>query len=276
MGSVQSLHAFINRVTGGNNGNPESTFYHKESRVGGAAAAAPVAGRYTSLWEYEGITPHGVPPTTVAAPDHTTNGGIKQTAPGGGRQRWLHALSAGMTAAGTILVYDRLLHIGNLDGTNTGAQAVAGAITRNTGGKGNEIWVEIYAQIGATPTTITASYTDEAGNSGQTTAAVAIGGTGLREAQRMIPLSRAVGDSGVQAVASVTLAGTTGTAGNFGVVVLRPIATIGVSTPGVLTWHTFLDGWNPFDISAACVAMTYLPNSTTVVQVDGFFNSAEF
>lgn len=275
MTAFADLSEFVNRITGGNSGLPESIFYHKESRVAGAAAAAPIAGRWSSLWEYEGIPSHGSPPGAVAAPTNATAGSLKQVSPGGGRQKWLSSIQAGLTAAGTVLVYDRLLHISGLDGTSTGAQTVGGSLTRNTGGPGNQIWAEIYTQIGASSTTITASYTDQDGNAGQTTAAVAIGNTGLREAQRMIPLSLAAGDYGVRAVASCTLAATTGTAGNFGITVLRPLAVIGVSLTGIVSVRTFLDGWNMPDASAMCISAMYLPNATTVLQADGFFSFVE-
>lgn len=274
MGAFADLSEFVNRITGGNSGSPEGIFVHKESRVGGAAAATPIAGRAISLWEYEGNPSHGAPPTTVAAPDNTTTGGILQTAPGGGRTKYLSSAFASSTAAGVIMLYDRLLHIGNLDGTNTGAQTVGGSLTRNTTGKGNQIWAEIYTQIGASSTTITANYTDQDNNAGQTTQAVAIGNTGLREAQRMIPLSLAAGDSGVRAVASVTLAATTGTAGNFGIVVLRPIAYFGISLVSVGAMRSFLDAGAP-DVSTACIGALFIPNGTTAPVFDYFASMVE-
>jgi hypothetical protein len=274
MTAYANLSEYVNRKTGGNSGAPEFGMVHKESRVAGAAAAAPIAGRFSSLWEYEGQPAHGAAPGAVAAPDNTTNGSWKHTAPGGGRQKWLDYIWGQLTAAGTLVIYDRLLHISGLDGTVTTAQTVGGSLTRNTGGIGNQIWVEIYTQIGATGTTITASYTDQDGNSGQTSVATSIGATGLREAQRMIPLSLAAGDYGVRAVASVTLAATTGTAGNFGVTVLRPIAIIGVSQGGVGGARSFIDGAMP-DISTSCLAAMFLPNAVTVPQFDFFYSAAE-
>src|SRR5262245_52059430 len=167
----------------------------KDARVSGAAAAAVIAGRMTSLWQYEGTPAHGAAPGAAAIPDNATNGGWKQADPGGGRQKWLHSLGGVANVQGTLVLYDRLLHISGLSGTNTGAQTVQSsrnpALTRYTSGVGNQIWIEIYTQIGASSTTITASYTDQDGNSGQITPAVAIGNTNLREAQRIIPVTLA-------------------------------------------------------------------------------------
>jgi hypothetical protein len=151
---------------------------------------------------------------------------------------------------------------------------VGGALTRNTGGVGNQIWAEIYSQVGANSTTITANYTDQDGNAGQTSVATVFGGTTNREAQRFIPLALAAGDYGVRAVASVTLVGSTATAGNFGIVVARPIAVIGISIIGVGGMRSFIDGTMP-DVSSSCLAAAFLPSSTTVPIVDLFLSSVE-
>ena len=243
MAALTDLSDLINRLTGGNSGSPEQPFVFIDGRIGSSAATTPVAGRWTSLWRYNSTyRGSAATPTTVAAPTAATRGALPFTNPGGGREKWLvgfGACGANSAAFGIVVLYDRLLHIGGLSGTDTGAQTVGGTLTRNTSGDGNQIWVEINTIIGTSGTTITASYTNESGTSGRTTQAVAIGGTGLREAERLISLPLADGDEGVQAVASVTLAGSTGTVGDFGVVVARPITTVGVQTQGV---------WNPPDL----------------------------
>ncbi len=275
MTAYADLSEYVNRKTGGNSGAPEYFWVHKEARVQGAAAVAPVIGRWQSMWQYEGSPSHGAVPTTVLAPDNTTAGGWKHTSPGGGRQKWLDFLWAYMPTTGSIVVYDRLLQIGGLSGivVSPTAQTVGGTLTRNTTGAGNRIFVEIYTIIGASSTTITAAYTNQDGDS-KTTQAVAIGNTGLREVDRMIPLSLAAGDYGVQAVASVTLAATTSTAGNFGVVVARPIAVFGCPTTGGAS-RSFLDGAMP-DISNACLTAMYLPTATTAqTSIDFFASMAE-
>ena len=67
----------------------------------------------------------------------------------------------GFAQPGILVLYDRLLHIGGLNATTTAAQTVGGSLSRYTGGAGNQIWVEIYTQIGTTATTITANYTNQ-------------------------------------------------------------------------------------------------------------------
>lgn len=274
MGAFADLSEFVNRMTGGNSGSPESMFYHKETRVAGGAAGATIAGRWTSFWQYEGFPAHGSVPTTVAAPDNTTAGSLLHTAPGGGRQKWLPSVWMNCSLAGTLVVYDRLLHIGSLSGTVTTAQAVGGSLTRNTTGVGNQIWAEVYSAVGTTATTITAIYENQSGVAAQVTQAVPFGGVNLNSVQRMIPLSLAAGDYGVRSVTSCTLAASTTTAGNFGIVVLKPVAVIGIAITSVGTVRTFLDGGLP-DISTSCLSVMFLPNAGGNAVVDGFFNMVE-
>lgn len=259
MGAIASLDDFINRTTGGGSGNPQQLVGFKVDRVAGAAPANPISGRYSSLWQYGGSNGPGAAPGAVAAPTNATNGSLKQTNPSGGRELWSTARHVASTQPGAILLYDRLLHISGLSGTVTTAQTVGGSLTRNTNGGGNEIWVEVYTQIGASSTTITASYTDQDGNAGQTTEAVAIGNTGLREAQRIIRLPLAAGDSGVRAVASVTLAATTGTAGDFGVTIARPLGLFQMGSAG----RSDVDSRIIKIDDNACLAFAYFASGVT-------------
>ena len=277
MTALSNLSDVINRATGGNSGSPENIFWFRDGRVDAAAAAAPVAGRWTSLWMYEGIPAGGPAPTTVAAPTNATDGSMKQTDPGGGREKWLIGGFCATAQAASGMIYDRLLHIGGLSGTTITAQTVGGTLTRNTGGVGNQIWVEINTAVGTTATTITASYTNQAGTSGRTTIATAFGGTGLREAQRFIQLPLQQGDTGVQAVASVTLLASTTTAGDFGVVVARPLALIPMQLAGVGVLADFISG-RPGPIkcdTGACLAVAILCNTTTALQTYGSLHFIE-
>lgn len=270
MTEFADLSEIVNRMTGGNSGNPENIFSWIDNRIDSAAASATVAGKWTSLWRYNKTRGGaGAVPGAVNVPDNTTRGGLMHTDPSGGREKWL--LGNGMigNAAGGVLLYDRLLQIGGLSGTSTGAQTVGGTLTRNTGGEGNQIWAEIYTLIGTTATTITASYTNQAGTSGRTTKPVAIGATGNREAERMLPLPLQDGDTGVQAVASVTLAATTGTAGSFGVTVMKPLGLGFVPASGSGYWRDYVAGLPglPEIDTDACLALAFLANSTTAPQL---------
>lgn len=111
-------------------------------------------------------------------------------------------------------------------GTVTTAQTTnlpTAALTRYTSGVGVLGFLEIYSAVGTTATTFTASYTDQDGNTGQTSLAAGIGSATYNAAGRLLPINVAQGDYGLRAVASVTVTATTGTAGNFGVTLLKPL-----------------------------------------------------
>lgn len=242
---------------------------YKDSRVGSGTAAATVAGQITSLWQYDGAPSDGAAPTTVAAPTRSTTGAIGQADGGGGRSKYLLTIVGSSTQAGTLILYDRLLHIGNLSGTTTGAQTVGGTLTRSTGGSSNQIFAEIYTQVGTTGTTVTASYTNQAGTASRTTTAVTFGGTGFREAQRMLYMPLQSGDSGVQAVASATIAASTLTAGAWGITVAKPLAVVPQGIAGCGSVRDFVAGIPDFPLveTGACLAFAWLANGTTAPQV---------
>ena len=131
----------------------------------------------------------------------------------------------------------------------------------------------MYTQIGASSTTVTASYTNTTPTAGRTTQATNFGNTGYREQDRIIPLPLQVGDVGVTAVASVTVLATTGTAGNFGLTLAYPLVTLPLPLGGVgRLWSAILLAGGPLDLgiaSDACLAMAWYPNGTTAPQLFG-------
>lgn len=278
MSAFADLSELINRATGGNSGAPESLWFQKAARVSGAAAAAAIAGQASSLWQYEGSPAHGAAPGAVAAPDNTTNGGLKQTDPGGSLEKWLLSMFAQSSSVGTLMLYDRLLHISGLSGlVGVTEQTVGGTLSRYTGSAsvGNQIWAEIYTQIGTTATTLTANYTDQDGNASSTSQAVVFGGTGRREAQRLIQIPLASGDTGVRAVAGVTVGVSTGTAGDFGINVVRPLGSIVINSGGFGGVRSFMDGPMPKIQTDACLALAWFAGNTSAPDIFGNLFMAE-
>jgi hypothetical protein len=192
--------------------------------------STPAGLHWDSTWTRTGMPAAGSTPGASAVCDRATVGALGQVNKSAGTlYTWLRKFhnGGGNSAHGKIMLADRLVHMGGLDATNTGAQSVSSsALTRFTGGDGVFAAIEIYTGIGATPTTLTASYTNQAGTPGRTSQPIAIGGTGLQNLGTLLPLSLQAGDTGVRAVSTVTLAGTTGTAGNFGVTLYKPLLTI--------------------------------------------------
>lgn len=145
---------------------------------------------------------------------------------------------------GAVLIVDRLVHQAGLSGI-TGTQTLnlpTTALPRYTDGRGVMIGIRIYTQIGATSTTVTASYTNQDGVAGRTAKTNVIGNTGFRETPRIIFLALQEGDTGVRSVQSITLAASTGTAGNIGVVLFKPIAMVPLSFAAEPTNANFING----------------------------------
>lgn len=175
--------------------------------------------------------PSGTAPTTAVVPTNATAGSFGQENGSGTLCVASAQFSAATSSGGSyaIIVADILSHQGGLSGTVTTAQTTnlpTAALTRYTDGVGVMMALTIYTHVGTTATTVTASYTNQDGTSGQVSPSVFIGGTNYRNAGQMILLPLQVGDTGVRSVESVTVLATTGTAGNFGVTLFKPLAMI--------------------------------------------------
>lgn len=213
-------------------------------------------GRIHSAWTTAPFA--GATPTTAAAPTSATAGALGQPNPTGDLR--LIGGCVSMAVGGVVFLVDRLSHQGGLSGTVTTAQTTnlpTAALTRYTDGVGVMIGLEIYTQIGATGTTVTCSYTNQDGTNGRTSQATVLGGAGFREAQRVIELPLQEGDYGVRSVEDVTLAGTTGTAGNFGITLYKPLMMFPAYITGqTFEWDSLLNagGCMPEILDDACLA----------------------
>jgi hypothetical protein len=280
MAAITDLSDLINRQSGGNSGTPNNLFFHKVARVAGVAATAPVIGRGCSLWTYDGMPAGGAVPTAAAIPGRSTQGALPFLVATGGRDTHLIGASVTPLTAGVYLLYDRLMHIGGLSGTSTADQTVQGstpspAITRNTGGAGNVAWYEIYTIIGVTSTTLTMSYTDQAGNAATST--INIGATGFREVTRAQRIPLAAGDTGIRAIEKVALTATTGTAGNFGITIAQPLAWLPVGAAGTAGWRDYTTGLPGIPVidPNACLALMFIPAAATAPELWGCLATIE-
>lgn len=273
MAALTDLSALVNRVTGGNNGNPQHLTTWIDSRVGAAAAQAPVGNRWTSLWQYNAtLGGSGELPAAATNPARNVAGAFGQNDPTGGRQLWLLGIEGYSSIAANYLIYDRLAQVGGLSGTVTTAQTCNISSTRyNTAqtAVGVQIAVEIGVAVGATATTISASYTNQDGTAGRTTKLTAFGGTGNREIQRILFLPLADGDTGVLSVQSVTVTATTGTAGNFAVLLIKPLLQVGTSYAGGCFIRDAVTNAPalPEVLTGACLSAMFIGPGTAIPQI---------
>ena len=185
-----------------------------------------VAGRLMSLWRATGQPEQGSIPGAAAVCTKATSGSNNFSNAGAGKTLYLLNVGGAVNSVATTLtILDRLVASGNLSGTVATAQTVnTPTLTRRTDGVRNRIFLEWYTATGATPVTVTASYTNQDGTAGKTTGTISLPATVIAGSMFELPL--AADDSGVRSVQTVTLSATTGTAGNFGVTLAAVLATV--------------------------------------------------
>ena len=240
---------------------PQRRRMHKPS------ASSEGAGTYHSLWRVAGDPAAGAVPPAFGAgggvPIRTTAGGVALLDPAGGRVQRFLRWRGQQTSAGVLIVYDRLWACSGFSLNVTTPQAVVGvpALTRPDAlGQGAELWGEVYTAGGATGATLTASYTASDGTAGRL--ATYVQPANALSVGQMVRFELQGADWGLRTVASLTLDVGTGTAGDFGLTILRPLAAIPFSIanlPG---------GLGAFDLelaqlpSGACLALQVLCTTT--------------
>lgn len=255
----------------------ETIWQSKLMRISGSLIHTTNIRTHTA-WQMDGNPAAGpIPSRTISVPDNTTVGGILQTNPGFGQQKWLTSLlSISTSFNGTMTLYDRLLHCGNLDPTITTEQFFDPIgqgyvpVTRYTNGINNQIWIEVYGDIvgSAQPSpTFSISYLNEVGAPAVAISAFVSGsGPGLSEpSPRTAKLVLSTTDLGVTAIKSVTLSNANITAGNFGVIVIHPLV-YSMSRPNL---YEAANQGQVEILSNACLAW-YYAILNTVVAINGF------
>lgn len=240
-----------------------------------AGVAAPNGRQLYSLFALGNLA--GAAPTTAVVPTNTTVGALGQN-DSNTTQRLLSSVQ-GSATIGDLIVCDRLSHQGGLSGTALGAQTTnlpTAALTRYTSGAGVQLALEIYSAVGSSAQTVTASYTNQANASGRTTQPMNFGGGAgaFSDANRFFPLMLQAGDTGVRAVASVTLSGSTGAVGNFGVVLFKPLWI--QTTHQEDSYDALLDlGTLPEIVNGACLFFVSRGNGFALGTLEKSFNFSE-
>lgn len=201
-----------------------------------ASIATQGAAGWSSLWRATGTPTQGAIPGAAAVVDDTLAGALVDFDDASGEQWYLARLNIARGNAGdNTFIYDRLAHMGGLSGVTTGNQTVnvdvsgAGsnmaARCNQTTYEDVEWWAEIYSDIGTSGQTCTVTYTDAAGNTGNTTTFTLGGASPLNQDSRIFPI---VGSGGefIKSIQTVSIGTSTGTAGSWGITASRRIASV--------------------------------------------------
>jgi hypothetical protein len=239
-------------------------------RVAGAAAVAPIANVPVSTWLYDGDGTQGsAPGSTPVTHSQSSQGAIRLANASGGRTNYLAGGMISCITLGHAMLIDRLASVSGLSGTTTTEQSFSSSLTlptRASSGVGVLAAFEVYTQIGSSATTFQLKYTNTADTTGQLSPAIAIGGTNNRNAQLFRQIPSVAGDLGVKSAESVDLLATTGTAGDWGVVLYKVLAIFPLNLP-----ISFLAGVPelmalPADV---CPQLVIMPSTTSVAICDG-------
>lgn len=233
-----------------------------------AASITASVGRSMAMWGF--LLPTPAAPTASVALDKTAAQSIGPIpgATSGKLQILGGRFNTTGVPSGAVVAIDLLNVSGGLSGTVTTEQTTnlpTAALTRHTGGDGVMIGLVIYTAVGTTGTTISVRYTNQAGTPNRVSTVTSFGGTGFREAARLIQIPLAAGDTGVRSVQGVTLTATTGTAGNFGVCLFKPLTTFSLdSTTGTMPIDAVSSGgmigsMAEFDDDACLTFMAFNP-----------------
>jgi hypothetical protein len=237
------------------------------------SAVTATAGRSMAMWGF--LLPAPAAPTASVALDKTAAQSIGPIpgATSGKLQILGGRFNTSSTAGATVVAIDLLNVSGGLSGTVTTEQTTnlpTAALTRHTGGDGVMIGIVIYTAVGTTATTISVRYTNQAGTANRVSTVTAFGATGFREAARLIQIPLQAGDTGARSVEGVTVTATTGTAGNFGVCLFKPLMVFSLdSTTGTMPIDAVSSGgmigsMAEFDDDACLTFMAFTPIAQSI------------
>ncbi len=194
-----------------------------------ASQTAEGAGTWHSFWKAAGNPPAGVTPAGGLAgeiPTKATLGALPFNNPGAGLSYIAQAL-ASITTVGKLILYDRLWHNSGMSGTQVTVDTTLGATAspnRYASFVGNELWVEFYTAIGGTGATLNVKYKDEA--SADSSYATYVHPANAESVGQMAPMTLLSPDTGITKATNYHWSVSTGTAGDFGLVILRRILEI--------------------------------------------------
>jgi hypothetical protein len=194
-----------------------------------ATKPAVAAGFWASYWAAGTIPAAGalaIGNTTAGViPTEATTGAMAFADPPGMANAYVMGATVSSTVTGTVMLYDRVFHIGALTPTSGAypGPVTGTTIDRQADGAGMEMWAEIVTALSAAAHTVTITYDDQ-GNASST-------GTVLLPASspiaRMFPVTLDAGDSGVQHITGISGSATPPT-GTFNLMILRPILRVSV------------------------------------------------
>ncbi len=241
--------------------------------VNKASIANTGAGALVSLWRATGFPAQGAIPTSFATCSDALLGTWPLGDSGALNYYVLRAFLAGASANGWVL-YDRLAHMGGLNGTLTteqsvGVNLVAAATNGRCQADGSDVewFLEVYTDIGTSAVNATVKYQD--GTDVERTVVVPLSGASpLNRAGRIVQIWPLSGYT-IKSITSVQLSATTGTAGNFGVTARKRLTSLGQMIANIAPVGDFLALGAPPIADTACLELVCLCSTTATGVLQG-------
>lgn len=264
MGDITNLDNFIQLLS--ESGKTENMMLFKTKLLGQTAvdvtslqANIDILG---SLWFTAGVPSLGNIPSTPEQCTRTTPGALGQSNPSGSNNKYLFQVSTCMESQGTMILYDRLCHMGGLSANTTSTQNVnMTATTRYSGASsvGNRILLEIYSSIGTNANTFPEiSYTNQDGVTGRLAHGVQLGQNFYGSVGTAFLLSLSSGDTGVRSIETFRMNAASSLQGNIGLSIIRPLSIHQMphrqSTPAYRDFLTGLGGFIKIE-NDACLSV---------------------
>jgi hypothetical protein len=213
------------------------------AKTGSAGNETPeAAGQWVSYYLATGTPGAGAAPTAYAnLTDFSGSVNNTNVSPG---NRYLTDVVVCSTQTGTLMVYDRLGHIGTSASPDNHTYAAnaktvtTSALPRSMGTNdlnNVECWIELTEATDTTAPKMTlSSYTNQAGTAARAGAEITFPAVATNVGwARKMPLQ--AGDKGVQAVSTITVGTASASTGKFNLFLARPLAYVPIATANVAT-----------------------------------------
>lgn len=234
-----------------------------------AAATAKAAGSWTDYFILPGNPGAATAPTITGAQcNKDTVGAIPIGAVPATKEAWLTSLAGNCSTAAGLVLYDRLVHWGGINGTvatPTAQSLGAIALPRYTDGVGVFPYLVFFSAVAHTTATATLSYTNTASVAGRTAAVTIPASPSLAQ---VLPFALQAGDLGCLSAQSITLSATTGVAGNIGLFLGRRLAKIGGVANQDFDPKDWLGLGMPNIVDGACLSFLQRNSGTSTGELD--------
>lgn len=239
-----------------------------------ASIATQAAGGMTSLWRATGSPAQGSIPGAAATCTQSNTGAWNFGNPGSGYS-YLASLNINGSISHQLRIYDRLAHMGGLNGTTTTAQTVNLSLPGTRGDlytdSDLEWFCEIYTDIGTSGQTATVTYVDEA-DASQTFTFTLGGASPANQDSRLFPLNSGTTNLGatkkIKSITSVQHA-STGTAGSYGFTVAKLLAAVNMGQIYTGMSFDFAGLGFPRVQNDACIWFTVVSSTTSSGIISG-------